>query len=222
MEQKNSVSSGAQTASLNGTNALCHKLIELIQFSRDIAVRQIHPVQLMSYYALGRWIAEEQQSGGSSQALGKRAFRLSQAGFRESSARDFRQIHSKMRENSICAIRDGFPRQSFGNSPGKNAKRCAGIQRSLFPSDCPGRTTCCSCASGTRKSAGSTKSRRQNRRGVCGRCNDSTSPACTRGSGSAGTRMRYCAWPGRGLCAISRQRVPDNLMFWNFWGWKNR
>ena len=43
---------------LTGMDTLCRNSIELIQYARKIAAKQINLVQLMTYYALGRWIVE--------------------------------------------------------------------------------------------------------------------------------------------------------------------
>ena len=59
-------------AALTGMDALCRNSIELIQYARKIATRQINLVQLMTYYALGRWIVEEQQHGEHRAGYGKR------------------------------------------------------------------------------------------------------------------------------------------------------
>ena len=53
-------------------NALCRNSIELIQHARKIAVNQVNLVQLMTYYALGYWIVEEQQSGKGRAGYGKK------------------------------------------------------------------------------------------------------------------------------------------------------
>lgn len=53
-------------------NALCRNSIELIQHARKIAVNQVNHVQLMTYYALGYWIVEEQQSGKDRAGYGKK------------------------------------------------------------------------------------------------------------------------------------------------------
>ena len=53
-------------------NALCRNSIELIQHARKIAVNQVNLVQLMTYYALGYWIVEEQQSGKDRAGYGKK------------------------------------------------------------------------------------------------------------------------------------------------------
>ena len=51
--------------------------IAWIQYARRIAASQINLVLLMTYYALGRWIVEEQQSGEHRAGMGKRSFRRS-------------------------------------------------------------------------------------------------------------------------------------------------
>ena len=53
-------------------NALCRNSIELIQHARKIAANQVNLVQLMTYYALGYWIVEEQQSGKDRAGYGKK------------------------------------------------------------------------------------------------------------------------------------------------------
>lgn len=59
-------------ATLTSMDALCRNSIELIQYARKIAARQVNLVQLMTYYALGRWIVEEQQHGEHRADYGKK------------------------------------------------------------------------------------------------------------------------------------------------------
>ena len=42
---------------------LCRNSIDLIRYARGLAVRQINIIEIMTNYALGRWIVEEQQNG---------------------------------------------------------------------------------------------------------------------------------------------------------------
>lgn len=44
-------------------DTLCQNAIQLIQYARRTAARQINTVQLMTFYAIGRWIIEGQQHG---------------------------------------------------------------------------------------------------------------------------------------------------------------
>ena len=60
---------------LTGMDALCRNSIELIQHSRKIAARQLNLVQLMTYYALGRWIVEEQQYGEHRAGYGRKVIK---------------------------------------------------------------------------------------------------------------------------------------------------
>ena len=57
---------------LNGIDALCRNSIELIQYARKVTARQINLVQLMTYYAIGRWIVEEHQPGEHRAGYGKK------------------------------------------------------------------------------------------------------------------------------------------------------
>ena len=53
-------------------DSLCRNSIELIQHARKIAANQVNLVQLMTYYALGYWIVEEQKSGKDRAGYGKK------------------------------------------------------------------------------------------------------------------------------------------------------
>ena len=48
-------------ATLPVMDDLYRNSIELIQYARHIATRQVNLVQLLTFYSLGRWIVEEQQ-----------------------------------------------------------------------------------------------------------------------------------------------------------------
>ena len=72
MDKKNSLAPGSLETSVTGMDAVCRNSIALIQYARRIAASQINLVQLMTYYALGRWIVEEQQSGEHRAGYGKK------------------------------------------------------------------------------------------------------------------------------------------------------
>ena len=52
-----------ETATITDMEALCRNSIDLIRYARGLAVQQINIIELMTNYALGRWIVEEQQNG---------------------------------------------------------------------------------------------------------------------------------------------------------------
>ena len=61
-------------------NDLCRNSIELVEYARSIAARQINLVQLMTFYAIGRWIVEVEQQGESRAKYGRRIIKnLSEA-----------------------------------------------------------------------------------------------------------------------------------------------
>ena len=61
-------------------NNLCRNSIELVEYARSIAARQINLVQLMTFYAIGRWIVEVEQQGESRAKYGRRIIKnLSEA-----------------------------------------------------------------------------------------------------------------------------------------------
>ena len=70
MEKKNSIIN----SEIN-IESLCQNSIELIQYARQIAAKQVNLVQLMTYYSIGRWIVEEQQQGQSRAQYGKQVIK---------------------------------------------------------------------------------------------------------------------------------------------------
>lgn len=61
-------------------NDLCRNSIELVEYARSIAARQINIVQLMTFYAIGRWIVEVEQQGESRAKYGRQIIKnLSEA-----------------------------------------------------------------------------------------------------------------------------------------------
>lgn len=81
--------------------SLCQNSIELIQYARQIAAKQVNLVQLMTYYSIGRWIVEEQQQGQSRAQYGKQVIKkLSEAlteqfgrGFSEDTLKNARKFY---------------------------------------------------------------------------------------------------------------------------------
>lgn len=65
---------------ITGFDDLCAQSIDLIHYARSLAVRQINMIELLTNYALGRWIVEEQQHGQDRAQYGTRIInKLSEA-----------------------------------------------------------------------------------------------------------------------------------------------
>lgn len=61
-------------------NDLCRNFIELVEYARSIAARQINIVQLMTFYSIGQWIVEVEQRGESRAKYGRQIIKsLSEA-----------------------------------------------------------------------------------------------------------------------------------------------
>lgn len=58
----------------NNTNIelLCKNSIELVEYARQITVKQINIVQLMTYFSIGKWIVEVEQKGEKRAKYGKK------------------------------------------------------------------------------------------------------------------------------------------------------
>ncbi len=49
--------------------------MELIQYARSLAIKQVNFIQLMTYYSIGRWIVEEQQEGSTRAKYGQQVIK---------------------------------------------------------------------------------------------------------------------------------------------------
>lgn len=56
----------------NQLENLCKNAVELIDYARSIAAKQVNVVQLMTYFTLGKWIVEVQQNGEQRAKYGKK------------------------------------------------------------------------------------------------------------------------------------------------------
>lgn len=59
----------------NGVGTLISDSIELINYARQVAVKQINIIQLMTYFSIGKWIVDVEQRGESRAEYGKRAIK---------------------------------------------------------------------------------------------------------------------------------------------------
>ena len=66
-EKETTVGSGAINIS-----SLCQNSIDLVRYARGLAVRNINYIEIMTNYALGKWIVEEQQNGSDRAQYGDR------------------------------------------------------------------------------------------------------------------------------------------------------
>ena len=102
-----------QGLGLPDIESLCKQSIELIRYTRGLAVKQINIIELMTNYAIGRWIVEEQQNGADRAQYGARVIdRLAEAltdefgrGFSRESLRNARKFY--------LAFQDRIPQTLF-------------------------------------------------------------------------------------------------------------
>ena len=160
-------------------NALCRNSIELIQHAREIAVNQVNLVQLMTYYALGYWIVEEQQSGKGRAGYGKKVIQTLSDALNTEFGKGFSVDTLENARKFYLSYQDRISEALF--------------RMSLLRLRFRGRIICNSCESKIRMNAAFTKLKRQNLHGAYERCNGSTIRACTSGWHSAGTRAKSCA-----------------------------
>ena len=101
MDKDNKLAPLDQKSAMPPMDDLCRNSIELVQYARHIAARQVNLVQLLTFYSLGRWIVEEQQHGESRAKYGQQVItRLSEAlteqfgkGFSEDTLKNVRKFY---------------------------------------------------------------------------------------------------------------------------------
>lgn len=89
MDNGSSLTSIPQDMPAAGIDALCRSSIELVQYARKTAAKQVNLVQLMTYYTLGCWIVEEQQFGKNRAGYGKRVIQTLSAAMNEKFGKGF-------------------------------------------------------------------------------------------------------------------------------------
>lgn len=80
---------------------LCVETVALVKYARNIAVQQVNMIQLLTYYAIGKWIIEVQQKGETRARYGSQVIkRLSEEmkknfdrGFSEDSLKNVRKFY---------------------------------------------------------------------------------------------------------------------------------
>ena len=90
-----------QGTEVTAIDRLYDNSVKLIQFARNVAVKQVNTVQLLTYYSLGRWIVEEQQEGSrrakyGQQVIKKLSVKLSEKfgrGFSEDTLKNCRKFY---------------------------------------------------------------------------------------------------------------------------------
>ena len=124
-------------------DALCRNSIELIEYARHVAARQVNLTQLMTFYSLGLWIVEEEQQGENRAEYGKQiVFKLSEA-LMARFGRGFSVDTLERARKFYLTYQDRISETFFMNSPLRNPQQCCGILNRAFHSRSPGLIICC-------------------------------------------------------------------------------
>ena len=78
-----------ENKTITGMDVLCSNSIELIHYARNLAVRNINFVEIMTNYVLGKWIVEEQQNGSDRARYGGRVLEYLSVALTEEFGRGF-------------------------------------------------------------------------------------------------------------------------------------
>ncbi len=71
---------------------LCAETVALVKHTRNIAVQQVNMIQLLTYYAIGKWIVDVQQNGESRARYGSHVIKRYQRKCKRILKEDFRRI----------------------------------------------------------------------------------------------------------------------------------
>ena len=93
--------------------SLCQNSIDLIQYARQIAAKQVNLVQLMTYYSIGRWIVEEQQQGQSRAQYGKQVIKKLSEALTEQFGRGFSVDTLENARKFYLNYQDRIPETAF-------------------------------------------------------------------------------------------------------------
>jgi len=92
---------------------LCRNAIELIRYARHISVKRVNLVQLLTFYALGRWIVEEQQHGESRAGYGRQIIPSLSAALIDQFGKGFSQETLKNIRRFYLTYKDRISERAF-------------------------------------------------------------------------------------------------------------
>ncbi len=106
----------AEKTTADNIDRLYDNSVNLIQFARNVAVKQVNTVQLLTYYSLGRWIVEQQQEGSSrakygQQVIKKLSMKLAEKfgrGFSEDTLKNCRKFYLTYKDRISETLFDLF------------------------------------------------------------------------------------------------------------------
>ena len=94
-------------------SALCQKSIDLVNYARSVAERQINLTQLLTFYALGRWIIEVQQDGASRAPYGSQVIKRLSEALTQAFGNGFSQDTLENARKFYLSYRDRIPESTF-------------------------------------------------------------------------------------------------------------
>ena len=86
--QKIEVSNNEDTA----IEKLCAETVALVKHARNITAQQVNMIQLLTYYAIGKWIVDVQQKGESRARYGSHVIKRLSEEMKRILKEDFRRL----------------------------------------------------------------------------------------------------------------------------------
>ena len=98
-----------ENKTITGMDSLCSNSIELIHYARNLTVRNINFIEIMTNYVLGKWIVEEQQNGSDRARYGGRVLKYLSLSLTEEFGRGFSVITLANARKFFLTYRDRIP-----------------------------------------------------------------------------------------------------------------
>ncbi len=138
MNKKNKIVPIKNGVDVLNLDALCRNSVELIQYARRLAVKQINATQLMTFYSLGRWIVEEQQQGESRAKYGQQVIAKLSETLSEKFGRGFSVDNLENMRRFYLAYKDRISETAFR----KFALEKSETASRILDEDAPFRLSC--------------------------------------------------------------------------------
>ena len=98
---------------VNDIDSLCRNSIDLIQYARGLAVQHINIIELLTNYALGKWIVEVQQNGKDRAQYGARVIDRLSAALTEEFGRGYSRESLRNARKFYLAFQDRISQTMF-------------------------------------------------------------------------------------------------------------
>ena len=178
MKNKESDITSSESMGSCDMESLCSNSVDLIQYARGIAARQINLIQLMTFFTLGKWIIEKQQQGDTRAKYGSQIIANLSAVLTATFGKGFSPDNLENARKFFLTYNDRISETVFRKFAIEKSETVSGLLEKEKPFTLPwSHIIFSSCVSKTKMSVGFMKSKQQKAPGASERCKGSITPA---------------------------------------------